>query len=201
MDTLRHIVAVVVVISLPPAIFYWVVIHPFAAFWRRVGGHWGIAAASVVLVGMMAGLFFVRGALLGPDLGTHLGTTVSGVVFLTVAIVMAVKRKRHLTFRILAGVPEVSSADPGKLLTEGPYSLIRHPRYVEVFVGTLGYALIANYVGGYVVTAACIPALLGLVVMEERELRDRFGQAYADYSARVPRFIPRRRGASSTGSS
>lgn len=30
--------------------------------------------------------------------------------------------------------------------------------------------------------------------MEERELRERFGQEYVEYSAEVPRFIPRRQG-------
>jgi len=192
MDTFRYILAALLVISLPPAVAYWFVIHPFAALWRRVGGGLGIAVGSVVLVAMMVGLYFVRDALVGSDFGTSFWTLGAGVVFVAVAIVMAVKRRRYLTFKILAGVPEVSSAGPGKLLTEGPYSRIRHPRYVEVLVGTLGYALMANHVGGYVVTAACIPALYVLVLIEERELRDRFGQAYADYCARVPRFIPNR---------
>jgi len=37
MDTFRYVLAVMLVISLPPAIAYWFVIHPFAALWRRVG--------------------------------------------------------------------------------------------------------------------------------------------------------------------
>ena len=31
-----------------------------------------------------------------------------------------------------------------------------------------------------------------IVVLEERELRDRFGSTYEEYSRRVPRFFPRR---------
>lgn len=103
-------------------------------------------------------------------------------------------RKKYLTFRILAGVPEFAR-DPhrqGHLLTEGPYARIRHPRYIEVVMWTFAYAFIANYVGAYVL-ALLTPLLVHLVVLlEERELRDRFGQEYVEYCARVPRYIPHR---------
>ncbi len=56
----------------------------------------------------------------------------------------------------------------------------------------LGYALIANYLGMYIMFALTVPAVYFIVVLEERELRDRFGSAYEEYSERVPRFFPRR---------
>jgi protein-S-isoprenylcysteine O-methyltransferase Ste14 len=33
--------------------------------------------------------------------------------------------------------------------------------------------------------------LYGITLMEERELVERFGQAYRQYQQRVPRFVPR----------
>ncbi len=59
-------------------------------------------------------------------------------------------------------------------------------------VGSVGWALILNYLGVYLMTAAVVMAIFFIVVLEERELRDRFGDAYLEYSKRVPRFIPRR---------
>ena len=53
------------------------------------------------------------------------------------------------------------------------------------------YALAANYVGGYVVAVLTIPALHLVVLLGERELSERFGAAYDEYRARVPRYIPR----------
>ncbi len=56
----------------------------------------------------------------------------------------------------------------------------------------LGYAFIANYLGMDILFALTVPAIYFIVVLEERELRDRFGSTYEEYSRRVPRFFPRR---------
>ncbi|MDH3369164.1 MAG: isoprenylcysteine carboxylmethyltransferase family protein, partial [Gemmatimonadota bacterium] len=92
---------------------------------------------------------------------------------------------------ILSGIPELRKGDPGRLLTEGIYARLRHPRYVEVILGVISYALVANYLGGYVVVLVTVASMVPLVLLEERELRDRFGDAYDEYARRVPRFIPR----------
>jgi protein-S-isoprenylcysteine O-methyltransferase Ste14 len=89
-------------------------------------------------------------------------------------------------------VPELSP-DQGsrKLLTDGLYGRIRHPRYVELMFWLLGYALIANYLALYVAVVVSVPLLWLVVVLEETELRQRFGSDYEAYARRVPRFIPR----------
>ncbi|MCH7490282.1 MAG: isoprenylcysteine carboxylmethyltransferase family protein, partial [Gemmatimonadetes bacterium] len=116
-----------------------------------------------------------------------------GAICAAFGITIAVKRKKYLTTAILAGIPELSrGGEKGKLLTEGIYGRIRHPRYVEALLGVLGYALIANYLGMYILFVLTVPAIYFIVVLEERELRDRFGSAYEEYSERVPRFFPRR---------
>ena len=99
-----------------------------------------------------------------------------------------------MTFRILAGVPELETEPDkqGKLLDEGPYAVIRHPRYVEVVFGTFAYAAIANYVGTWILAVMLLPVIHLVVLLEERELRERFGEEYREYSARVPRYVPRR---------
>ena len=69
---------------------------------------------------------------------------------------------------------------------------MRHPRYVEIVLGVAAYAVFANYLGAYIVTIALVPTLHLIVLLEERELIDRFGAAYVNYAAQVPRYLPRR---------
>jgi protein-S-isoprenylcysteine O-methyltransferase Ste14 len=55
----------------------------------------------------------------------------------------------------------------------------------------LAYALIVNYVGVDVLSVAAIPMFYAIIVLEERELIDRFGATYREYQREVPRLVPR----------
>jgi len=191
--TFRLVLAYLLVVMLPPAILYWFAIHPFAAAWRRVGRWAGLLAGWGTLILSAAGMAALAPRLLRVEFGLSVPLALAGSVCLVMAVVIQVRRRKYLTFRVLMGVPELAS-DPGesKLLTEGIYSRIRHPRYVEVVTGMLGYALIANYLAGYVVVALSLPLIWLLVIVEERELRQRFGPEWEAYAARTPRFLPRR---------
>jgi len=180
-------------VGLPPGLLMWFIVHPFVGFWRRLGVKTSLAINIVVMFAAVAGLWFLREPLLGRDLGTSWPLVVLGVALAIVAIRMGLVRKKYLTFRILSGLPEFASAEEeqGKLLTEGPYARIRHPRYVEVIVAVLAYAFIANYVGVYILALITPPLVHLIVLLEEHELRNRFGEEYDLYSARVPRYIPK----------
>jgi len=192
-DLVRRWIAVLFVISLPPAILYWFIIHPFIGFWRRMGLWATYSFLIVFYLASMVGLFLIRDRLLLRDLGTHLPLLIAALPLIVGAAVISRKRKKYLTFRILAGVPEIAPGKHGTgLLREGIYGRIRHPRYVEFSLALVGYALFANFEGLYWMTAGVLVLLFLIVLMEERELRERFGQEYVDYSAQVPRFIPRR---------
>jgi protein-S-isoprenylcysteine O-methyltransferase Ste14 len=78
-----------------------------------------------------------------------------------------------------------------KLLKEGIYGRVRHPRYVSTMVGMIGFALFTNYSGAYVVVALTLPGLYLITILEERELLVRFGEEYRHYQEEVPRLIPR----------
>lgn len=73
----------------------------------------------------------------------------------------------------------------------GPYSVMRNPLYFFSFLGAAG---IGMQVGSLVLGLIC--ALLAWLVFytvvrqEEQVLMDRYGDAYREYLARVPRFLP-----------
>jgi len=108
------------------------------------------------------------------------------------SIYLRVLWRRVLRPWTILGLPEFSKRNQAdKLVTKGIYSHIRHPRYLEVFLALWAIALFSNNLAVYVVGLAYIPLIYLVVILEERELRIRFGTKYVDYCARVPRFIPR----------
>ncbi len=188
-----YLLAVLLLVSYPAAIVYWFLIHPLACFWRRVGPVWTYVVVGAVSLGLAAWIFQYRQPLLATRWPFHWGLAAPGLLLYAAAIRLEILCRRHLKFRILAGVPEVGR-DPGRLLTEGIYERLRHPRYLSFLLGTAGLALILNYPALYLLAATCLPALYLVILLEERELRARFGDAYAAYAERVPgRLIPRRR--------
>lgn len=193
-DAVRWWIALLILVATPPAFVTWFVIHPFAGFWRRHGGYAAYLAALAVGLPLGYGLFRLRHRLLAVDLGTSWVLVALGVGCAAVAVGMAVQVRRQLSVATQMGLPEVApDRHPGALLTEGIYARVRHPRYVEALLGLFGWALIANYAAVYVLMALMLPALHAIVVLEERELRERFGAAYEAYARQVPRYVPRLR--------
>ncbi len=192
MDSVRYYLALLTLIGLVPGLLLWFFIHPFVGFWRKFGPGWTYAILMLPVAALMVAVFQSRGYLLGKEYGTNYLLIGLGIACLVCAGMIARRRRKHLTARVLAGLPELSSTPQSqKLLTEGIYSRIRHPRYVELMLWLLGYALIANYLTLYIAVLVSLPVLYLIVLLEEKELRDRFGSEYEEYSSRVPRFIPR----------
>jgi protein-S-isoprenylcysteine O-methyltransferase Ste14 len=81
---------------------------------------------------------------------------------------------------------------PRRLATSGPFSRVRNPIMLGELAVIWGAALgFANL--GIVSYAALmsLTAHLGVVFVEEPELRERFGEQYEAYASRVPRWLPR----------
>jgi protein-S-isoprenylcysteine O-methyltransferase Ste14 len=192
MTTVRFYLAVILVVSVPPVVAFWCAAHTMVALWRRVGP-W--VAYSVLLAMVFAlgwGCFLIRGVLMGRDLGTHALPIVFGLLLYGVSVVPEIQIRKYLTLPTLVGYPELApERAESKLLTEGIYARVRHPRYSSTLVGMTGFALLTNYSGVYLVVALTLPAIYLITILEERELLVRFGDEYRRYQEEVPRFLPR----------
>lgn len=138
----------------------------------------------------MVGLFSIRHYLLAIDFGTSYALVILGILCLALSATLRFAIQRRFTIKTLSGLPEIApDRYPRKLITDGIYSRVRHPRYVQFLVALMGYALIANHLASYIVVALWLPAIHLIVLLEEKELRDHFGEDYENYCRRVPRYI------------
>lgn len=192
MNTFRYIMALLMLIGFPPAFGFWFLVHPFIRFWRRLGP----TVTYTMTLGLCAiggiVIYGLRDILLAKDYGTNYGLIAAAVPVFVAAGVIQRLRGKHLTFKILAGLPQLApEKHPRKLLTEGIYGKIRHPRYVEAILGFTAWSLVINYLAVYVLVGLSLVSLYFVVLLEERELGEHFGDEYAEYCARVPRCVPR----------
>ena len=149
-DRLRYGIAVFLVVFGPASVLFWVVVHPLAGFWRRVGYWWGYAAGLALSTATAVACYRTRGWIAGTDLGPYMFTTGPGLALLIVAGMFRRHLQRQLRNSILLGLPELApDRYPGRLLTEGIYAHMRHPRYAQIVVALLGWALLSDYVAGY----------------------------------------------------
>lgn len=198
MDTFRYVVAVIALVVYPAAVVFWFLVHPFVTWWRRAG----VGATYVATLGGLAVLGTVlyrfRDACLDTEFGTHAPLLVAAALSYAAGGRIERQVRTQLSLRTLVGLPELRNEGPDTLLQDGIFSRVRHPRYVGAWFGLAGTALVANYLAIYLLAAAYIPAIYLLTRLEERELVDRFGDAYRAYQRRVPRLVPGRRSAHRT---
>jgi protein-S-isoprenylcysteine O-methyltransferase Ste14 len=79
-----------------------------------------------------------------------------------------------------------------ELITEGPYSVVRHPIYLGLFGLMLGTGLVlATW---WALVSAVVIYLVGnriRIRAEEQLLKETFGRQFQEYASRVPAFLPR----------
>lgn len=190
-ERIRYYLALFIVVSWPPALLFWFIIHPFVTFWRRVGPTITYAILLLVMTVIATRIFQVRNALLAVDYGTSYPLIAIGVILFAVTSAVFVRVRTQLTFPIIIGLPELELGQEQKLLTEGMFARMRNPRYVAIMLSGLSLALVANYLATYFVWVGFFIGLYGITLLEEKELRVRFGNAYEEYCRRVPRFVPK----------
>jgi protein-S-isoprenylcysteine O-methyltransferase Ste14 len=112
---------------------------------------------------------------------------VGGGALLALAIVLMALGVANFT---RAGTPVPTRETTRALVTTGVHGVSRNPLYISLFLFYAGLALLANSLSALVLL---LPLALviryGVVAREERYLERKFGDAYRDYKARVPRWI------------
>jgi len=77
-----------------------------------------------------------------------------------------------------------------ELVTTGPYAIVRHPIYAGLLLAFAGSAVARGEWRGILAFALVLAALYRKLRMEERWMREQFGDAYQMYCRRVAALVP-----------
>lgn len=79
----------------------------------------------------------------------------------------------------------------GKLATEGPYAVVRHPQYDGFILIMVGFLVMWPTILTLVMFPILVVVYIHLAKKEEQLVRAEFDPGYAEYAQKVPGFIPR----------
>jgi protein-S-isoprenylcysteine O-methyltransferase Ste14 len=145
------------------------------SYWIIIGGTW--SAIFVIFVSRSLGDGTFGGTLqyIGPFL------VAAGIALRQWAIWVLGK---HFTVR-------VQVQERTKLVTEGPYSYIRHPAYTGTLLTFSGLSLaVGSWLGILFVLSVCLAAHEYRIRVEEKTLLEAFGEEYKEYMKRTWKLFP-----------
>lgn len=79
----------------------------------------------------------------------------------------------------------------GELVTDGIYAYVRHPQYSGLFLITIGMLIQWPTIITLVMWPILTYAYYRLALREEREVEEKFGEAYTEYKNMIPAFVPK----------
>jgi protein-S-isoprenylcysteine O-methyltransferase Ste14 len=180
------------------------VTYPVLSLWRNWLRRHGILAWYVIEVGLLWGgttlaLILTAPAWLGWSWSGAPGSQALGAMLLagSMAVGTWAVAKMGWARLLFAGAlfPPGAGAEengvPQRLVLEGPYRYVRNPLYVTDFLLIAGAALLTRNILLVLLAALYLAQLALQLPLEERELRERFGEPYRRYCELVPRFVPR----------
>ncbi len=180
-----------VVYSTVPA--FWLMVHPFADFWRARKGN-----PYKLLVPIWIAMWIAVGLLTAPFRHEHLYSTrwtwLPAAVLLVAGISIYRRAGARFTWSQLGGLPEIchpqTTQHPQRLVTEGIRKRVRHPIYLGHLCEMLAWSLGSRLIVCYGLTVLAIVTGAGMIRMEDAELEKRFGDDYRGYKASVPAIFP-----------
>lgn len=170
---------------------FWIPVHFATGFFRKLGLLTYIMPVFTWLP-LAYLVYHNREFVLGFKIEMPSTLTYAGATAFLLGTLLHIWTARLLTFRGIIGMPEVSLHTQGKLVTSGPFSVVRHPTYLAHTLMFFGVFFMTGVVTvGAVALIDYAVVNLFVIPLEERELLRRFSDGYREYMKEVPRFFPR----------
>ncbi|CAN5746228.1 hypothetical protein BH23GEM9_BH23GEM9_11320 [soil metagenome] len=131
--------------------------------WLLVRGRWQFLPEHDTAVALAGAVLALTGAAFAAWAKAHLG--------------------RHFS-------PQLGVQEHHRLVTSGPYGVVRHPIYLGVIDFIIGTALFLNDVGLFAVGLLFVLYFGAQIRIEERLFERHFGGEWQEYSTRTPSLFP-----------
>jgi protein-S-isoprenylcysteine O-methyltransferase Ste14 len=172
--------------------FFWLLVHPFANFWRRTRGRAYAAFAVLLWLSFEGGFWLTRESWFHQTFDRPWQLWLLGAALIAVEPLLVSRIEGQLSAPILVGWAERDPRQfPPRVVDTGIYARLRHPRYVAAMSALLGLAVFSGSLRMVELSFLSIPVYWLLTEEEERELLARIGEPFREYRQRVPRFLPR----------
>jgi protein-S-isoprenylcysteine O-methyltransferase Ste14 len=89
--------------------------------------------------------------------------------------------------------PQLGVQEEHRLVTTGPYAVVRHPMYLGLVDFVIGAALYLNDAGLLLVALVFLLCFVAQLTVEERLFTEHFGDEWREYAARTPALFPWKR--------
>jgi protein-S-isoprenylcysteine O-methyltransferase Ste14 len=177
-----------IVLSTVPS--FWLVVHPWAEYWRGRRG-----ARFRILGPLWIAMWVAVGAITWPWrhvlLYDNALSWLAAAPFFAAGFYLYHRAGTTFSFAQLIGRPEVQGDKfEQRLVTTGIRARVRHPVYLGHLCELIGWSLGTGLVVIYVLTGFATITGVVMIRMEDDELARRFGEAFVAYRNRTPSVIP-----------
>ncbi|MBI4276707.1 isoprenylcysteine carboxylmethyltransferase family protein [Candidatus Uhrbacteria bacterium] len=196
-----QLLTLIAIILFAPIPLFFIPLQLAPRLWRRFG-LWNYALSTIIWIITAGVVYALRDAILTlhisplvplyvrSDIKWFLLLRVVGGILLLVGIIVSERAMHTLTWRITFALPQVKpDTTPSTLIAHGIYKKVRHPRYLGFFYITLGIALLTGYFAAALLFLYTLIMFTVIALLEERELKTRFGQSYINYMRTTSRFF------------
>ena len=185
------LLAFVTIILWPVIPLFWIPVHGLSRVFKKLG----LLTYAMPLLTWLPLAFLIyseKELLLSWKIDLPVVLRFFGIILLVAGSALHLWTGKLLGLWGLIGLPEVSSRLEGRLITKGPFSIVRHPTYLAHTSMFSGIFLMTGTVTVCIVTFIDFLLVYVLIIpLEEKELSKRFGKDYNLYMEKVPKLFPR----------
>jgi protein-S-isoprenylcysteine O-methyltransferase Ste14 len=170
---------------------FWLVIHPWAKYWRMRQ-----RSPYRVLLPVWIAMWIAAGFITAPwrhlQLYSSPWSWVPGAALILAGFSIYARAARGFSAKQLGGIPELlPDHQEQRLVTSGIRARVRHPIYLGHLCEMLGWSLATGLAACYGLTVFAAATGAIMIQMEDVELAQRFGQEYLAYRKNVPAILPK----------